>query len=83
MYRVSCNLYCFMSHDPVWDDRDDVTVLCTLPVDVDGDGNIAPDTRYATLLLIPVDATLGVVLKSFEYARVYSWQWLTYVWQAD
>ena len=81
MARVACQLYALMGLSPTYDDLCGCTLLSCLPVDIDENGNIAEDTRYCVLLLVPVGTSIVEVMRAYEDMRPYSYQWLTYCWE--
>lgn len=78
--RVSSNLYALMALDPIYEDFAGCTTLSCLPVDVCSNGDIAEDTRYCVLVLVPTSIPMAVVMHDCG-CRAYSYQWLTYVWE--
>lgn len=81
MARIACNLYALMTLDPTYEEKCGCVLLTCLPVDVDGNQNIAEDTRYCVLLLVPKDYSIMHVMRAYQDARPYSYQWLTFCWE--
>ena len=83
MSRQSGNLYAVCSLDPIINDLDGITVMSCLPVDHDPDGLPSYDTRYVTLIVVPMSLTVWDILKAFEQSRAFSAQWVTYTWEVN
>lgn len=82
MTRVAGHLYAIESLSPVVGDTSGASVVYTcLPLDVDKDGSICPDTRYITLLSLPDRFKAIDIMQLFDYARPYACSWLTYLWE--
>lgn len=57
--------YAICTREPVY--MDDMSVLVTLPADVDMQGNINPDTTYLSLVVVPAEFPNDDVWKYFEH----------------
>ena len=82
--RTAGNLYAISSLSPVVGDTKGVsTVYSCLPVDMTADGSIPDDTRYLTIVSLPLGWKSNDILPFFDYARPYVCQWLTYIWEVS
>ena len=83
MARVASNLFSLMGLSPCYDDLCGCVLLSCLPVDLDKEQNIAEDTRYCALIIVPVDVTIVEVMRAYADMRPYSYQWITHCWEVD
>lgn len=81
--RISSNLYAVVSMDPITSDFDDLVIYSCLPVDSTPDGGISDDSRYVTLVSVPCGVQAFEILTYFDYARAFSCEWVTYMWEVS
>ena len=78
--RILGNLVAVTSFDPITTAPESMTLIQCLPVDYDGDG-LPIDTRFVSLVLVPLGVFSVDLLPLFERERAFSAQQLTYVWE--
>lgn len=81
--HISSNLYSIVSMDPITNDAGLVIVYTCLPVDSTPDGGISEDTRYVTLVSVPIGVKSDEILTLFDYARAFACSWVTYMWEVS
>lgn len=72
-----------MGLSPCYDDLCGCVLLSCLPVDLDQDQNIAEDTRYCALVIVPYGVSINDVMRAYADMRPYSYQWITHCWEVS
>ena len=79
--RIAGNLFAIVSLSPIVDDSDGCMVYSCTPLDMTPDGDIDEGTRFVTMLSVPPNLKSSDLFVLFDYARPYSTQWITYLWE--
>lgn len=91
MSRVSSNLYAICSLDPIVDDVAvtsplvdspcNVVVMVCLPLDFDENDGVDYQSRYVSLVIVPIGLSSNQILPLFDNCRAYSAQWVSHMWE--